>query len=139
VDTSLNVYDAKKIAQQTESEMAALIPASSVDRIEQKPTGILMSCSATKTCHWAGETTVYLHDGVDTSQVISSIVKGFSEREGFQSQLETAIDGGPRASIVGPDDSAYIADVWNHGASIEISSFSPCFRLTDDLSPLDKF
>ncbi len=139
VDTTLTVYSAKAVAQATEMDIADVIPADDVERVEQSSSGVLMSCSSEGVYHWSGRTKVFLQGEPDVTELIQAIVEEYSDRDGFSALLGETADGWTRATIAGQHGASYVVDPWDDGARIEISSYSPSFRLADDQSPLTAY
>ncbi len=134
VDETLAVWGAKAIAQSMENELAEYVPASSVLSTEQLDKGILLSCDIDGVYQWTGHKYVALSGPVDDQQVVDEVAQTFANRPPFAAQIEMTQDGAPRARVVGPAGSSYSIVASVDRSRIEIFSFSPCFRLPDDMS-----
>ncbi|WP_156122613.1 hypothetical protein [Microbacterium hominis] len=139
MDNSVTGEEAKSIAQATELDIAAAIPSTMVARIEQAPTGVLMSCATKEYYHWAGGTKAFLKPDTDPAKAITAISDSFLKRPGFTMRILQDDDTGPSVAITGPGDSSYAAVIFHRDSLIRIASFSPCFRLSDGQSPFDEF
>ena len=134
VDETLDVYGAKAVAQSMENELASYVPAGSVASTEQLDKGILLSCGADGIYQWTGHNYLTLSSPVDDKKVVDKVVAGFANRPPFAALTDTTHDGAPSALIVGPAGSSYSLTLSVDRSRIEIFSFSPCFRLPDDMS-----
>lgn len=139
VDETLDVYGAKAIAQSIENELAGYIPASSVASTEQLNEGILYSCDADGIYQWTGHNYVTLSSLVDDKKIVDEVVAGFGDRPPFSALADTTHDGAPSAVVMGPAGSTYLLTLSVDRSRIEIFSFSPCFRLPDDMSPFAEY
>ncbi|MFJ4159423.1 hypothetical protein [Microbacterium testaceum] len=139
VDESLDVYGAKAIAQSMESELAGYIPANSVASKEQLDEGILFSCGADGIYQWTGHNFLTLSAPVDDRELVDEIAQAFADRPSFAARLEMTPDGAPRARLAGPAGSSYSLTTSVDRSRIEIFSYSPCFRLPDDMSPFAEY
>ncbi len=135
VDETLDVYGAKAVAQSMENELAGYVPASSVASSEQLDEGILWSCGAESIYQWTGHNYVTLSAPVDDKKIVDEVVARFADRPPFMALADTTHDGAPSAVVVGPAGSSYSLTLSFDRSRIEILSFSPCFRLPDDMSP----
>ncbi|SDO74779.1 hypothetical protein SAMN04487788_0696 [Microbacterium testaceum StLB037] len=134
VDETLDVYGAKAVAQSMENELASYVPTSSVASTEQLDKGILLSCGADGIYQWTGHNYLTLSGPVDDRELVDEIAQAFARRPSFAARLEMTPDGAPRARVVGPAGSSYSLTTSVDRSRIEIFSFSPCFRLPDDMS-----
>ncbi|KQM39588.1 hypothetical protein ASE56_03975 [Microbacterium sp. Leaf203] len=135
VDETLDVHGAKAVAQSMENELASYVPASSVASTEQLDKGILLSCGADGIYQWTGHNYLTLSSPVDDKKVVDEVVAGFADRPPFSALADTTHDGAPSALVVGAAGSSYSLTLSVDRSRIEILSFSPCFRLPDDMSP----
>ncbi len=135
VDETLDVYGAKAVAQSMENELASYVPASSVASSEQLDKGILWSCGVEGIYQWTGHNYLTLSSPVDDKKVVDEVVAGFADRPPFSALADTTHDGAPSALVMGPAGSSYSLTLSVDRSRIEIFSFSPCFRLPDDMSP----
>ncbi|MGZ0069008.1 hypothetical protein [Microbacterium arborescens] len=60
VDPGLTVEEAKRIAQEMELELVAMIPEANIVSVEQNPNGVLLSCDNDRGYQWTGGTNVML-------------------------------------------------------------------------------
>lgn len=139
VDDSLDVYGAKEVAQSMEVELAGFVPAENVSSSDQLDEGILLSCGIDDVFQWTGHNYLTLVGSVDSDQVVDAIARAFENRAPFAARIETTQDGAPRVRVVGPAGASYSLAPSVDGSRIEIFSFSPCFRLSQDLSPHDRY
>ncbi len=139
VDESLDVYGAKEIAQEMERELAGYVPATSVASNEQLEEGILLSCGGDGIFQWSGHNYLTLTGELDSEPVVDAVAEDFSERETFTTKRDTTDDGVPRVHVRGPSDSSYSLALSVDRTQVEIFSFSPCFRLAENLSPRAKY
>ncbi|MFT3797002.1 hypothetical protein [Microbacterium sp.] len=134
----VTIMEAKAMTQAVELEVARRVPAELVASIDQSPTGSLLSCEGERNYNWAGGITVYLTEGAD----LDAAIQGFTDAnaDGWTIERETSAAGNPRFAIRSPDGVFILADAYaDHPVSLEASSFSPCFHLPDDESPLGRF
>ncbi|KQM39590.1 hypothetical protein ASE56_03985 [Microbacterium sp. Leaf203] len=134
VDETLDVYGAKAVAQSMEDELAGYVPAGSVSAVEQLDKGILLNCGADGVYQWTGHNYLPLSRPVDVQQLVQEIAQTYANRAPFAARVEMTQDGVPRARVVGPAGSSYSLTLSVDRSRIEIFSFSPCFRLPDDMS-----
>jgi predicted small secreted protein len=139
VDQELDVERAKRVAMEMELELAALVPSENVASLDQQQEGVLVSCEGERAYQWTGQTTVALQGAPDTEAIVNSAVSEYSERDPYTARLETTADGYPSAHVRGPHSAGWLMTESVDGTSLEILSFSPCFRLPDDLYPGDRF
>lgn len=139
VDENLTVDEAKAIAQEMEREIAALVPDEYVTDVVQNSTGTLMQCDTERGYQWAGSTRVYITDGLDVEAVVASASDEFGSRDGFRVEQDVTVDGEPSAHIIGDHGAGYLVERSVDGTYMDISSFSPCFRLPDGVSPRGDF
>lgn len=138
---SLTVEDAKKTAQDMETELAAFIPGDLVASIDQRPTGVLLRCSTEGSYQWTGSTTVRIVPGkrLDAGAVTAAIVAAYDGKNSLAAVVETTSDDEPRAHIVGVAGSGYLVSEEPDRTAVRIASFSPCFTLPEGMSPADKY
>lgn len=134
MDETLDVYGAKAIAQSMENELAGYVPAGSVSSTEQLDKGILLGCGAEGIYQWTGHNYLTLSSPVDDKRIVDEVVEGFASRPPFSALVDTTEDGAPSAVVLGPAGSSYSLTPSVDRSRIEIFSFSPCFRLPDDMS-----
>ncbi len=134
VDETLDVYGAKAVAQSMENELAGYVPAGSVSSAEQLDKGILLSCGPDGVYQWTGHNYLTLSGPIDVQETVDEIAQTFASKPTFAAQVEMTRDGAPRARVVGPAGSSYSLTLSVDRSRIEIFSFSPCFRLPDDMS-----
>ncbi|WP_150953996.1 hypothetical protein [Microbacterium testaceum] len=139
MDETLDVYGAKAAAQSMENELASYIPASSVASTEQLDKGILFSCGTDGIYQWTGHNYLTLSSPVDDKKIVDEVVAGFADRPPFSALADTTYDGAPSAVVVGPAGSSYLLTLSVDRSRIEILSFSPCFRLPDDMSSFAEY
>lgn len=135
VNTSLTLEEAKKTATDVEQDIAAIVPTQYVASIEQKETGVLLSCDDERGYQWTGQTRVILQGDPDPAPVVDAITAEYSERQSFSAEVRENAIGEPSASVVGEYGSGYQVSRSADGTAIEILSFSPCFVLPDGVSP----
>lgn len=139
VDETLDVHGAKAVAQSMENELADYVPASGVSSVEQLDKGVLITCGLDGVFQWTGHKYLTLSRPVDVRQTVDEIERRFANRSPFASRVEMTQDGVPRARVVGPAGSSYSLTLSVDRSRIEIFSFSPCFRLPDDMSPFAEY
>ncbi len=133
MDETLDVYGAKAVAQSMENELASYVPASSVASTEQLDKGILLSCGADGIYQWTGHNYLTLSGPVDDREWWTK-----SHRHSRAGRLsQRARDDARRCpSGAGSRTSGLVYSLTTSvdRSRIEIFSFSPCFRLPDDMS-----
>ncbi|MCR1162805.1 hypothetical protein NEK97_15190 [Paenarthrobacter sp. UW852] len=132
--TELTWQEAKAHTQAIQLEIAALIPKDVVVSIDQKKTGVLLSCNKTQH-NWNASTTVTVHEGTK----IEPIVKSFEARYrtiGTKVSIDTDVNGRYRVQIDPPaPGESYIVSEGFSPNEIRIASGSPCFTLPEDTYP----
>ena len=140
VDTNLTLEGAKKTAMAMELELAAMVPADIVTSIDQHPTGVLLSCQGDRAYQWTGETNVTVSSPPDAEALVDTIVARYRETDGYTARRETTVvDDQPFAHVIGAYGAGYIVGPSADKTAVEISSFSPCFVLPEDMSPGDTY
>jgi len=139
VDESLDVYDAKQVAQEMENELVAFIPEASVVSVEQAEKSGLLGCEGDGVFRWAGHSYVLLVGELDSEPIVDAVAEEFSRRQSFTAERDTTDDGVPRVRVRGPGASSYSMALSVDRTRVEVLSFSPCFRLADDLDSRDKY
>ncbi|MBZ4485936.1 hypothetical protein LQ938_09855 [Microbacterium sp. cx-55] len=139
VDEALSVVDAKQTTQAMELELAALVPQDAIASIDQNDVGVFLGCGPDRAVQWAGHTMVFLQGEVDTAAIVDYAVAKYASNDPYTAVLETAVDGSPSAHVLGPHGSGWLMTPSTDLTQIEILSFSPCFRLPDDIHPSDKY
>lgn len=141
VDESLTLQDAKMTAMNIETDLAAMIPANVVGSVDQRQTGVLMSCSGERAYQWTGQTQItYRTPGaIDPSALVDEIVAAYSDRAGFTAKSAPLPDGEPGAHVIGAHGSGYLVNENVDRTGIEILSFSPCFVLPEGMSPGEEY
>lgn len=135
VNESLTVEQAKQAAMDMESEIAALVPQEHIESIEQDQEGVLLSCDDDRGYQWTGQTNVTLRREVDPAVIVDAAVAEYEGRDSYTANADTTVDGEPRAHVRGEYGAAYLLARSVDGTAMEILSFSPCFRLPEDMSP----
>lgn len=141
VNESLDVYGAKQMTQEIERELAEFIPEDNVTSTEQAQEGVLMGCGeeGDRAFQWTGHNYVYLQGDPDTEPIVDAVAAEFSERPGYSILRETIEGDIPSVHVRGPHGAGWLMALSVDRTYMEILSFSPCFRLAEDLSPRDKF
>lgn len=122
-----------------EDVLAGYVSADNVSSSAQLDKGILLSCGIDDVFQWTGHTYLSIAGSVDSKQMIEAIARDYANRPPLTSRVETTQDGAPRVRVVGPAGASYSLAPSVDGSQIEIFSFSPCFRLSADMSPLDRY
>ena len=139
VDKELTLEGAKKAAMAMEREIAAMVPADTVISIDQHQSGVLLSCDGDRAYQWTGQTNVAVASQPNADAIVDAIVDRYKKAEGFTARRETRVDGQPRAHVIGAYGAGYLVGPGVETPAIEISSFSPCFVLPEDMSPGDTY
>lgn len=139
VDESLSVADAKQMTQAMELELAASVPESATASVEQDDEGMFLGCGDDRAVQWTGQTKVLLQSGANPAGIVDSVVADYANRDPYTAELETAVDGSPSAHVLGPHGSGWLMTPSADLTQMEILSFSPCFRLPEDIHPSDKY
>ena len=102
-----------------------------VQRLDQSPTGSLVSCRDGK--QWAGHATVMLRRGADAAAVVDGIEDSVSDTDWSASRDKT---GQARSRLTLRSNAGLSLLIRpDGGASINIASFSDCFALPSDFVP----
>lgn len=136
MNLDLTVDQAKAETQALEISVADALPPGEVLSTEQKPDGVLLSCSET-TYQWTGRTTFQLDGSRSEHDVLDAVATGFTSQEGFRSTVD---DNGERERILvsGPEGLAFVARV-SDADELHVASASRCFLLRDDESVHDTY
>jgi hypothetical protein len=139
VDESLSVADAKQTTQAMELELAAFVPEDATASVAQDGEGVFLGCGEDRAVQWTGQTKVVLQNDADPEAIVESVVAEYTDRDPYTAQLETAEDGSPSAHVLGPHGSGWLVTPSADLTTMEILSFSPCFRLPEDIHPSDTY
>lgn len=133
VTMSLSWQEAKAEAQSMEIQIVSVLPEDSVEAVEQKTEGILLSCSKGEH-NWNGATTVTLGPGADPETLIRFIEDEYRESS-YQIRTRLNIVGQYEVQLfaAGTAESYIIAE--DAPGTIRIASGSRCFMLPDDVYP----
>ncbi|MDQ1082366.1 hypothetical protein QE392_000667 [Microbacterium proteolyticum] len=137
VETSLTVDEAKSIAQEMEMTLAGFVPADEVSAVDQKPTGVLMSCTEEGSYQWSGQTKVVLNTDrtYDGAAVTEAIARAYDDRSSYRTETDLTTDGELRAHVIGSNGQGYLVALSVDKTFVQILSFSPCFVLPDGMWP----
>jgi hypothetical protein len=130
------VVEAKAETQALESGVAESLPDGEVVSSEQKPDGVLLSCSETA-YQWTGRTTFQLEGGRDRRDVLEDVGAGFRDDDGFSAELREGSTT-PLMVVSGPEGLSFVADVDDDGV-LTVASASRCFLLRDDETSFDTY
>lgn len=126
--------EAKAQAQAMELEIAGLVPAEVVVGVEQKPTGVLLSCSETE-WRWKGATTVTVVAGTEIEPIVRAIEADYAGSR-FDLRTRLNIDGQYEVQLMSPQTAEnYIVAEGFEPGQLRISSGSVCFTLPEDVWP----
>ncbi|MEC5191971.1 MULTISPECIES: hypothetical protein [unclassified Arthrobacter] len=131
----LTWQEAKAKAQAMELEIAALIPKGTVTSIDQKKTGVLLSCNKTQH-NWNGSTTVTVAEGTKIEPIVKDIEAHYqSGAFGVRNRLD--IGGYYEVQMIARSGSGenYIVAEGLAPNEIRIDSGSLCFTLPEDIYP----
>ncbi|KQM82404.1 hypothetical protein [Agromyces sp. Leaf222] len=140
VDESMTWQEAKKSAQQTENEIVALIPSDQIVTTTQGATGTLLSCDDTQ-YQWTGRTTVKLAPGADVEPLVTTIAEHYDENGDLTPEQYADINGDLTVQLIAHDGKEnYLVGAGTKSAEeLEVTSFSACFVLPDDVYPGGEF
>ncbi len=141
MDPSLTLDDAKSVAQERETDLAAYVPSDAVASIEQRPYGALLSCDSERGYQWSGRTDVNYKPGslVDPQALVDSIVAAYANQDGFTAESAPTADNQPGAHVIGEHGAGYLVNENTSRTAVQILSFSPCFVLPDGMSPSKQY
>lgn len=139
VDPDLDVLGAKRVAQDMELSFAEFVPPAEVASVDQAEESGLLSCGTDRAFQWAGHTNVHLIGPSETAAIMDAVVAAYVDKTGYTAIRETLDDGVPSVQVRGPHGSVYMMALSVDRTYIQILSFSPCFRLADDLHPRDTY
>ncbi|HWU57250.1 MAG TPA: hypothetical protein VN045_00925 [Microbacteriaceae bacterium] len=132
--SSLSLEQAKHAAQKMEDTIAGLVPDEYVAKSEQAPKGTLLSCSK-DSYQWSGQTDVYLEGSPDVDRILDRIADHWKGDDNYTIKRDTAANNTPRLTLSGAHGAGYIVNPTRDNSHVQILSFSPCFRLPDDVYP----
>lgn len=133
VNEDLTLDEAKQSAMSVERDIAALIPSEFVASVEQRQHGVLLSCDDDRGYQWTGHTDVIVQGDPNPAAIVDAVVGEYETRESFAANVETTADGHPSAHVRGEYGAGYLVTESVDHTAIEILSFSPCFRLPEDM------
>ncbi|MET4097405.1 hypothetical protein [Arthrobacter sp. UYCu712] len=130
----LTWQEAKAKAQAMELEIAALIPKGTVTSIDQKKTGVLLSCNKTQH-NWNGSTTVTVAEGTKIEPIVKDIEAHY-RANGTTVSADRNVNDNYRIQIdpYAPGES-YIVSEGFAPNEIRIASGSACFTLPEGVYP----
>lgn len=131
-EPSERIAAAKAASQSAEDTVADFVPRDEVERRHQIPTGNLLPCSSGK--QWSGNTTMHLVRRYDADRLVDTVARK-SARAGLTVERDVSRSGTPRLSVTNNAGVSLLFGVWNHGAVVNIDSFSMCFSLPTGFSP----
>lgn len=130
--------EAKADTQAMELEIASLIPAERVISVDQKPTGVLLSCDEIQH-QWAGGSTVYLAPDTNVENLVKDMEARMAEDDRFDSRNWIGPTGIYNVQLMSAKSAeGYIFSEGEPG-TVDINSFSECFTLPEDVYPGGKF
>ncbi|MFC4138090.1 MULTISPECIES: hypothetical protein [unclassified Microbacterium] len=138
-EDTLNVEEAKAIAQAGASEISEHVPAELVVSVKQNATGVLLSCEGDRNYTWTGRTVVTLTEDADVTDVIDGIYSVYADQEGWTARRKESAHGDPQVIIDGPDSNGYLITGDAEPSTIDLDSYSPCFHLPDGQSSRGSF
>lgn len=132
--SELTWEDAKAATQEMELEIADLIPEDLVVSIDQRPTGMMLSCDKTRH-HWAGATTVTLVPGTDIESLVKDIEAHY-RADDIEISVDLSVTGNYRIQILPPPEGEnYIVVADGEPDRLRIASGSACFTLPEGIYP----
>ena len=137
-ESKVTLEEAKADAQAMELEIASLIPTDMLVNVDQKPTGVLLSCDETKH-QWAGGSTVSLAPDTDVENLVKKMEARIAEDDRFDSRSWLGPTGGYNVQLMSTTSAeGYIFSEGEPG-TVDINSFSECFTLPEGVYPGGKF
>ena len=134
VDPDLTWEEAKAAAQETEREIAALIPEDAIVSIEQQETGILLSCDE-ESHNWNGFTTVSVTPGADVDALAQQLEAHFDSDARFESRSWTTLGETYAVQLMAVDTAENYIISHDERGKLRIESGSECFILPEDVYP----
>ncbi|GAA3585785.1 hypothetical protein GCM10022198_06360 [Klugiella xanthotipulae] len=133
-DMGLTWQEAKADTQKMELEIADLIPPDKIVSIEQKETGMLLSCSKTEH-NWNGGITVTVVPGVEVEPIVKDIEEHYQDSR-FDIKTRLNVVGKYQVQLRSPDTAEiYIITEGFTPDAIRIVSGSVCFTLPEGVYP----
>ncbi|WP_460802403.1 hypothetical protein [Microbacterium sp. GXF6406] len=134
VDSGLTWQEAKAAAQETEREIAALVPEEDIVSVEQKETGVLLSCDE-ESHNWNGFTTVTMVPGVDIDALVKDIEAHYADDPRFESRSWMTPGDTYAVQLMALDTAANYIISEDERGTFRIESGSECFILPEDVYP----
>lgn len=131
--TELTWQGAKAHTQAMELEIAALIPNNTIVSIDQKETGMLLSCNSTHH-KWKGSTTITVVGGTNIEPIVKGIEAHYRAK-GTKVSADTNVDEDYRFQIDLGGGENYIVAEGLAPNEIRIASGSECFILPEGIYP----
>ncbi|TVU65680.1 hypothetical protein FQP90_05675 [Paenarthrobacter nitroguajacolicus] len=131
--TELTWQEAKAHTQAMELEIAALIPNNTIVSIDQKETGMLLSCNSTHH-KWKGSTTITVVEGTNIKPIVKDIEAHYRAK-GTKVSADRNVDEDYRIQIDLGAGENYIVAEGLAPNEIRIASGSVCFTLPEGIYP----
>ncbi|MET4097408.1 hypothetical protein [Arthrobacter sp. UYCu712] len=129
----LTWQEAKAHTQAMELEIAALIPKDTVTSIDQKKTGMLLSCNRTQH-KWKGSTTITVAEGTKIEPIVKDIEAHY-RANGTKVSADRSVNDNYRIQIDLGAGENYIVAEGLAPNEIRIASGSACFTLPEGVYP----
>lgn len=129
--SSAVIASAKKTTQDEVRRVAEMAPGALIERLDQSPTGSLVSCSGGR--QWAGHATLMLGPDAEAASVIDDIESTAAQRT-WTASRDTSGGGKSRLTLRSDIDVTILIRP-EEGPSVNMASFSECFTLPDDFVP----
>ena len=138
VDKKLTIDQAKSQTQEVEMRIIELTPATYVADVRQQPEGVLLACSPTSVT-WAGGATLTVQSDPDFTKILTDIQTAFNADPAYTTIMDTDYHGDPVLTIHDTAGSQWIVRPMKRGATLDISSSSPCFATPDGMQRSDSY
>ncbi|MBK0421728.1 hypothetical protein JD292_06535 [Leucobacter sp. CSA2] len=128
---------AKADTQETERQIAGLVPKELVDSVKQKGAGMLFQCSNGQH-QWNGEITVKLRPDAAYSTALKALERHYETAGGdYSASIGDDGFGSQWLTIVTSrnDGENYLVSTGHKEHQLRIDSSSPCFTLPEDVYP----
>ena len=138
VDKTLTIDQAKHQTQAVTQQIIDLVPSDFVALSKVRPEGILLACSPTSLT-WSGGATLTVQSDPDFTKILTDIQTAFNADPAYTTIMDTDYHGDPVLTIHDTAGSQWIVSPMKRGATLDISSSSPCFATPDGMQRSDSY
>ncbi|WP_423923785.1 hypothetical protein ACPEEZ_06045 [Frigoribacterium sp. 2-23] len=135
----LDWREAKAETQAKEREIVATLDKQAVAEVEQRDTGVLMSCRGERMYSWAGGTRVTMADSSQAQPAIEKLAARWGSEPSHSIKTRTDLAGHLAITVLPAEGGSYLAGLIRDGELIQFYCFSRCFELPEGTWPGGSF